>query len=346
MLVGTLQGCSKSGSLLLQDSTGAFPILLTSASHTSLKHTGSVPTDDSCGGGREEPSRLSHIPFGTKIMVTDFLIVFEKTVNLSCTDAPSAGVTAYLHIVSFSTVSCSSPTPSLSCKSNCFHERPSFLVNEEEIDSSILFFRVLNKNVSVVSSTSQLEFTCQALVHSNLAALLPHSLQRASENMAHMREEVMVDAVLKVAIHFRWDAYKWFSLVSNGCVFSLSFCSSSSDSVLPSLEVLKKNLVLTVKEDMEIKLVQEGFEFTKARDVMDISSQLLLPAFPTLVCVESTASTRYIYDKSRKDYVHIKASNTISQYDSFVAEKDTFDTLTCSLIFGCTFLFEVQTYLQ
>ena len=295
--MGTLQGCSESGSLVLQDSTGQFPVLLTSTNSqtlnypSSLENTRSPATNNSCKDWREDPSKLSHIRFGTKIIVTDFFIIFEKTINLSCTNVPSSGVTAYIHIISFRVVSCSTPTPSLRSETNSFHEYPSFLVREDVSDSKVLFFKVLNKNISVVSSAGQLEFTCQALIHSNLDAL---SLEYNSDKK-DMREEKN-EVVLKLAIHFGGDAYKWFSVINNGSVYSLSFYTSSSDSVLPSWNVLMRNLTLSVQEDMEIKLVREDPKFADACDVVDISCQLLLPRFPTLVCVDSTAAetrTRY-----------------------------------------------------
>lgn len=285
MLVGTLHGCSKSGSLLLQDSTGQFPVLLTSTSHVSLKHVTLPASSDVIRCRGEEPFRLSHVQFGTNIIVTDFLIIFEKTVNLSSTDAPASEITAYLHIISFDIVSASSPSPSLASRSKSFHEPPSFLIREDKSEDKILFFRILNKNGSVVSSACRLEFTCQALVHPNLDMLLLHLLEEG-------RKKMLVKEVLKIAVYFGGDAYKWFSLISNGCTYSLSL-SNSSDGVLPSWDVLKKNLVLCVREDMEIKLVREDLKFTCACDVADISHQLLLPLFPTLVCIESTAETRY-----------------------------------------------------
>lgn len=289
MLVGTLQGCSKSGSLFLQDSTGHFPVLLTSTSHFPLKHNRSPATiNDASGGGGDDPSMLSHIQFGTKIMVTDFLVIFEKTINLSSTDAPSSDVTAYLHIVSFNIIPCSSSSPSIRSRSS---DHPSFLVREDGEDE-VLFFRVLNKNVSVISSANQLEFTCQALVHLDLELLLPHSLGCTLKKKPTREKKEMVKKVLKVAIYFGGDAYKWFSLINNGCTYSISLVT---DGVLPSWDILKRNLVLRVREDMEIKLLREDVDFSSSHDVADISSQLLLPSLSTRVCVESAGETRYIY---------------------------------------------------
>ena len=283
VLVGTLHGCSRSGSLLLQDSSGQLPVLPLSSltSSSSLEHTGPEVTGEVC--------KLSHVQFGTKIIVTDYLAMFEKTVNLSCTDVPSSDVITYLHIISFNVISSSLPSRSLCSRSNSTGEQSSFLIGEESHNKT-LFFHVLNKNSSIISSVGRLAFNCQALVHSNLDKLKPHNREHAEERKTGKKPRG--DRVLQVGVCFDGEAYKWLPVIAKGCVYSLSFCSSASDRMLPSWNVLERNRTLRIDEDMEIKLVWEDLGLNGASDVMDLCCQLFLPPFPTRVYVQSTTETR------------------------------------------------------
>ena len=282
--MGIVDSCETSGSLLLRDTSGSFPLVLTFDLPSSSKRNQPIPAADVT----EKISQLSLINLGTKIVVTDFVVIFEKTVNLTSTDAPSSDILIYLHITDFFVVPKSLTTPSIPGKLTPSQADCSFLVKDKENgEESKIYFRTLTKNMTVVSASGHLEFTCQALVHANLDAL-PHPLgiQENVEDGVDQKEEVMT-----IAIYFGGKAYKWFPLIQTGCAYELCL-KDSSDGVLPSWGVLMKNRVLKVNEDMEIRIMEGELETSSGSDVGDVSRRLLLPAFPTRMCVQSMGEAR------------------------------------------------------
>ncbi len=86
---------------------------------------------------------------------------------------------------------------------------------------------------------------------------------------------------LKIAIIFGGNCFKWFYLLKNNCIYSLSLKSGLSDLALPAWCVLERNLSLTVTEDMVVEFIGVCGGGGCVQDVGDMMKQLLLPPFKT-----------------------------------------------------------------
>lgn len=275
MLIGSVESCALSGTLLLQDDSGSFPLLLTFNYPTSKQN----PSDHDCFD-------LCHLKLGTRIIVTDFTIICEKTINLSSTDAPSSDITMYLHVTDFYVLP---DIPASSGTVDARNTESSFLLRDrEDGNSNVVYFRVVNKNCSMVSSSSRLEFSCQALAYTKFTSPTGQSkIMKDDKNLSIQKDET----VMSIVVHFGGHAYKWHPLIQVGYTYEVAL-KDPCNGVLPSWNVLSKNLVLSVTEDMSVKLVEGGGGECGGCDVGDISLRLLLPGFPTRTNPQSTNSTK------------------------------------------------------
>jgi len=224
-------------------------------------------------------------------MVTDFLVIFEKTLNLSSADSSSTDtstVSMYLHIINFFVV------PELLGSSNqgaATHVESSFLARNSDKSEKTIYFRILTKNATVISASGHLEFTCQAVLHTSTEELLQcHQIKPNCERMAE--KNVINKRLISVVIHFGGSVYKWYPIVQAGNVYEISIREDSCEEVLPSLSIIKKNMLLTVTEDMVVRMVEEETESGITCDVGDISKRLFLPTFSTRACAQPASTTR------------------------------------------------------
>lgn len=284
-----LQGCKRTGQLALFDLTGSFPVVST------------VPrpaTSFSSHDGASNPHLAAHC--GGRLLITDFWVVVEKTVAQSTTI--DTELQFYLHPVEFSVIP-SCPDSAASTGMPVDSQQSSFLVESGEGENKMLFFRVLNKNT--VMTCPQLKFTCMALIHPDsrkvTAPPVDSSEGGAGEDEGPLEIAIppgasqggVAEGPLKIAIFFGEGAFRWYSVVCNGCVYSLSFRPRASDMVLPPWKVLKANLSLSVTEDMEVRYVGGG---GCGQDVADLIKQLLLPPLKTsYFSHESSSRARFVY---------------------------------------------------
>ena len=221
-------------------------------------------------------------------MVTDFFVVYEKTVNLTSTTDSSASdnTVVYLHIIDFFVV----PESFGSCNQVIPSVESSFLARNYDNGEKPICFRILTKNAAVISALGHLEFTCQAILHANSEQLQSNQVRRSCGGKAE--NDSTNEKLINIAVHFGGNAFKWFPIVQAGSVYEISLREDCCDEVLPSLSVLKKNMLLTVTEDMVLSLVEEESESCRSCDVGDISRRLFLPPFSTRACSQPTSTSK------------------------------------------------------
>lgn len=313
VLVGVIDSCESSGSLLLQDNTGSLPLILTFDLPPSAKCTQPRP---SVVSKPDQVSKLSHLPLGTKVIVTDFVVIFEKTVNLSSTDGPSSDILIYLHLMDFSIVPKSPPSP----RKLTPQGSSSFLIRDlENADNKVIYFKTVTKNVPVISAAGHLEFSCRALIRNDLKT--PSNKLRRDRNIEEEQEgegdkggaEKMKgkEEMMDIVVHFGGAAFKLYPLVQVGHLYEISLREGSCGDVLPCRQVLSKNRLLNVSGDMEVRLVEEGWEEevveeggmercgSRGCDVADICRRLMFPAFSTRMGSEFNTTTTAIGSLSR-----------------------------------------------
>ena len=82
---------------------------------------------------------------------------------------------------------------------------------------------------------------------------------------------------LLIALFFGGDAFRHYSMICNGCLYSLSQHSSAADVPLPSFDVLMRKKALVVTRDMKVQYVCGRGSGGCVQDVADLVKQLLLP---------------------------------------------------------------------
>ena len=305
-LVGDLGGCDRSGFLVLRDRTGAIPVI-----PILPKWSCPTPTTDH----KVDLSRVPLTHYGNKLIVSDFWIILEKSTDQNCSNISPPDVCVSIHPIESTVipVSCDSVERGKDGVSKSFQATAeSFLFSDGDDADQTLYFKVLNKNIVTINSFQKREFTCQVLIHPCLDTLINFSEVRCagssswsecairsggSTSSSEERPSSTSDTdfgkkPLRVAMFFSEAVFKWFSLISNECVYSLGLMEEASDLVLPTWSVLEKNLSLTVTEDMVIKLLSifDGCVL----DVADLTKQLLLPSFQTTSLSNPSSKPKYV----------------------------------------------------
>ena len=140
-------------------------------------------------------------------------------------------------------------------------------------DSHDLYFHVMSKNCVVVTSQSRTRFTADVLMDDSL-----HTL----------RAEDGKDKTVQVALCFRDEAFKWYSYITNGGVYSLS-----SRGKLPSLTELSHSNYLHVTPDMQLKFVEHRPLAQTVCNSADLKDKDTLPGFLEESKTEKSVNKRY-----------------------------------------------------
>ncbi len=197
--------------------------------------------------------------FGDTVVIDRFTVGIEK---LAEARIPSFSI--YLHVHSFTFTASNDRSTETSASASV----------------SSLYLLMLHKNSlighhSYPGSSTILQFTARALVHTDMA-LLQNSVAESDKKGAGLPKSD--DPPVSIALDFSGSSVKWFSYVCNGYLYSLS----RQGSRLQSLSELRASPCITVGEDMELQLVQSRHsgsagDPSPVRDVSDLISQLFLP---------------------------------------------------------------------
>ena len=260
VLIGRLQGCKNSGFLVLQDKMGTLRVV-----SIIPKICDQILTESS----ERNHSKLLIVHIGCQVMVTDYMVIVEKIISKGLTGGSEFTLQLYIHPISFTVVPLTTENNTDRTKLPiCPFE--SFLSHNSEELAQTVYFRVLNKNIVITDPVRKCEFTCQALIHANIQVLAEGS------------NDTGVRPPLKIGIVFGGVSFKWFSLISNNSLYSLSLNPDSSDLELISWKALEKNLSLIITEDMFVEFVGVCDRGGSVLDVAELSKRLLLPPFQTL----------------------------------------------------------------
>lgn len=277
--VSNSNGCRDTSSFKLPIANGGGPSIsgLTVANGPPVANGNRCP-DTSLSG-------LAVANYGNRLLITDFWIIVERTIaqsglalppsTSSCVDSE---LQVYLHPVAFTAVSAppTSPAEAAGTANASVSLLGSFIMSTAVGESKVLYFQVQNKNMTMTDPVHGLKFTCITLIYHDAVVL--SSWKKAEAGREEEGEGEGGEHPLEVAIFFRGDAFKWYSVVCSGCVYSLRLCPDSSDMALPSWEILAKNRSLTVTSDMVVQYVGGRGTGGRVQDVAELVRQLhMLP---------------------------------------------------------------------
>ena len=268
--------------------------------HSSTSLSG-LPVTHSNGVANTASPELAVANYGSRLLVTDFLVIVERTLAQSGLALPSSvspcldtDLQLYLHPVAFTAVSAPPASPALGKADTSGSLLGSFIVSTAEGERKVLYFQVRNKNIAMSDPVYGFKFTCIALVHYDTLVLSNWSEGR-SESEGRAESEVGEEGCehpLEIAIFFRGEAFKWYSVVCSGSVYSLKLGPKSSDVSLPPWKVLATNRSLTVTEDMVVQYVGGHGTGRRVQDVADLVRQLHVPLLRSVNA--SSQRKRYI----------------------------------------------------
>lgn len=251
--------------------------------HTGLAVANGVPVANGSGCLDTSLSELAVANYGSRLLITDFWIIVERTIAQSGLALPPSAASScldselqvYLHPVAFTAVSAPPTSPAPLAEANSSVSLlGSFIVSTAVGERKILYFQVQNKNVTMTDPVHGLKFTCIALIYHDALVLSDWKKPEAGSDEG---EGESGEHPLEVAIFFRGDAFKWYSVVCGGCMYSLRLRPDSADMVLPSWEVLAKNRSLTVTSDMVVQYVGGRGTGGCVQDVAELVRQLHMP---------------------------------------------------------------------
>ena len=234
MLVGRLECCEKTGYLTITDSSAAIP----------LAPVFPLTTQHQSSAHNSTHTLLHNATIGSTVLLSGVTVYVEKTTRgflLSDphTSTPMIYINAHL---------C---TPIIKARAR---ERDLTQTNGG------LYFRVINKNCIVMRLQM---FTAQVMMDESL-----ETLNGEGDKKGGGRPPV------QVALSFTEKAFKWYSYVINGGIYSLNLREE-----LPSLKELADSNFLQVTSDMWLELVGRSLQKQMVYDTTDLIDTFSLPGF-------------------------------------------------------------------
>ena len=142
-----------------------------------------------------------------------------------------------------------------------------------------LYFHVMNKNCVVVRRQS-LMFSVHTMMGESL-----ETLREKGEEVD--KKDGSSEPPVEVALSFTEEAFKWYSYVVNGGIYSLNSCKQ-----LPSLKELADSGFLQVTSDMKLECVGYSLPQQVMYDTTDLIDTAILPGF--IRSKENSQKKRYI----------------------------------------------------
>ena len=153
-------------------------------------------------------------------------------------------------------------------------------------DCSLLHFHIVSKNCVVI--TSKLGMTFNAIV--TFATSL-NSLEQTAEQSSTSPATSSARESVEVALCFTGEAFKWYSYVVNGGVYSIIAPSRK----LPSLAELAESSFLQVTSDMELKFLGHRSLPQPVYDTTELVDKIPLPGFLKEGEAEKVHGKRCVY---------------------------------------------------
>ena len=234
MLVGRLECCEKTGYLTITDSTAAIPLAPVFPSTT--QHQSSTHNSTH--------TLLHNAVIGSTVLLSGVTVYVEKTTRGFLLSDPDTS-TPMIYI------NARLCTPIIKAR---VRGRDLTQTNGD------LYFQVINKNCIVMRLQM---FTAQVMMDESL-----ETLKGEGDKKDGSRPPV------QVALSFTEKAFKWYSYVINGGIYSLN-----SREELPSLKELADSNFLLVTSDMWLELVGHSLQKQTVYDMTDLIDTAPLPGF-------------------------------------------------------------------
>ena len=236
VLVGRVECCEKTGYLTISDSTASIPLIPVLPLMTQQQSSTHSPTNLPLNAVIGSTVLLSGVTVYVEKMTPGFLQSDSNTTS---------------HLIYISAGVC---TPIVSAKVR---------VRESTRTNGHLYFCVMNKNCVVVRQPS-LMFSAHTMMGESL------------EMLREKGEEVdgNSEPPVEVALSFTEEAFKWYSYVINGGIYSLK-----SHKQLSSLKELADSGFLQVTSDIKLECVGYSLPQQVMYDTTDLIDTANLPGF-------------------------------------------------------------------
>ena len=253
VLIGRLECCAKTGYLALTDSSASIP--LTPVVPSTTQQQSSTHTN---------PNLPLNVVIGSTVLLSGVTVYMEKmTPGCLQSDSSNTGSPPLMYI---------NASLCTAIASAAVRERDSARTNRH------LCFRVTNKNCVVVQPQS-LMFTAHTMIGESFETL---RAKREEDN-----KDGSSEPPVEIALCFTEEAFKWYSYIVNGGIYSLHSCKQ-----LPSLEELTDAGFLQVTSDMRLERVGYSPPRQVMYDTTDLIDTATLPGF--MRSKDNSRQRRYI----------------------------------------------------